>query len=82
VINVVNRHKDQPIATDIQSIVGTFTGTATISQIVGPVDNQPFTYEARDTYAPKTEQLAASGATLHYNFPAHSFTQIVVNVNR
>ena len=83
VINVVNRHKDEAIATDIQSVAGAFTGTATVNQITNDdVKNTPYTYEARDSYAPKTEQLATSGATLHYNFPAHSFTQIIVGVDR
>jgi alpha-N-arabinofuranosidase len=83
VINVVNRHKDEAITTDIQSIAGAFTGTATVSLVTSAdVANQPYTYEARDTYPPKLEQLPASGTTLHYTFPAHSFTQIVVGVTR
>ncbi len=83
IINVVNRHKTDAIATDIQNVAGTFSGTASVSQIASDdLTNKPYTYEARDTYAPKTEQLPASGSTLHYNFPAHSFTQIVVSVDR
>lgn len=82
IINVVNRHKDEAIAADIQSISGTFAGMASVSQIVGSVDNKPYTYEARDSYPPKTEQLTASGTSMHYTFSPHSFTQIVVNVNR
>ena len=82
VINVVNRHKDQAIATDIRSVTGTFAGSATVSQLVSSdIENKPYTYEARDTYAPKTEQVTANGPTFHYVFPAHSFTQIVVGVN-
>ena len=46
------------------------------------VSNKPYTYEARDTYAPKTESLSVKGATIQYLFPAHSFTQIVVGVSR
>ncbi len=83
VINVVNRHKTDAIATDIRSVAGTFAGTATVSLITSDdLDNKPYTYEARDTYPPKTEQVPASGATFHFAFPAHSFTQIVVGVNR
>jgi hypothetical protein len=83
VINVVNRHKDQAIATDLQSIGGTFAGTATLSLITSEdVTNQPYTYEARDTYAPPSEQVPASGSTFHCVFPAHSFTQIGVGVDR
>jgi alpha-N-arabinofuranosidase len=83
IINVVNRHKDEAIDTDIQSAVGKFTGNATVSQIASDdTTNKPYAYEARDTYAPKTEQVATSGATIHYDFPAHSFTQIVAGVSR
>lgn len=83
IINVVNRHKDEAIATDIQNVAGAFTGTATVSLLTSDdITNKPYTYEARDTYAPKTEQVAAQGAKLHYVFPAHSFTQIVVGVDR
>jgi len=82
VINVVNRHRDDAIATDIRSVAGTFAGPATVSQIVAAdVENKPYTYEARDSYAPQTEQVPAAGATLHYVFPARSFTQIVVDVD-
>lgn len=81
VINVVNRHKDEAITTDIRSVAGAFSGTATVSRIASAdVENKPYTYEARDSYPPKTEQIAANGATLHCVFPAHSFTQIVVNI--
>lgn len=83
VINVVNRHKDEAIATDIQTVTGSLTGNASVSLITSDdVTNKPYTYEARAGYLPKTEQLAASGSTMHYTFPAHSFTQIIVGVNR
>jgi alpha-N-arabinofuranosidase len=81
VINIVNRHKTDAIAADIQNVAGAFTGRASVSLIASDdVDNQPYTYEARDTYAPKTTELAPDGGTLHTTFPAHSFTQIVVGV--
>jgi alpha-N-arabinofuranosidase len=83
IINVVNRHKDDAIAADIASVAGTFNGTATVTQILSDdITNKPYTYEARDTYEPKVSEVAATGATLHYSFPAHSFTQIVVTLER
>jgi alpha-N-arabinofuranosidase len=82
VINVVNRHKDEAITADIRSITGTFGPTATLSQIASDdISNAPYTYEARDTYAPRVEELKTGGATMRYAFPAHSFTQIVVGVD-
>jgi len=83
VINVVNRHKDEAIATDIRSIVGTFAPTASVSLVANDdISDAPYTYAARDTYPPKVEQIATQGASLRYSFPAHSFTQIVVGINR
>jgi alpha-N-arabinofuranosidase len=83
VVNVVNRHRDEAIATDIESVAGSFEGTAEISLITSPdVDNKPYRYEDRDAYAPKMETLPASGKVLRYAFPPHSFTQIVVGVQR
>ena len=71
------------LATDIQSVTGKFSGPATVSLITSDdVTNKPYTHEARDTYVPKTEQVATQGSALHYTFPAHSFTQIVFGVNR
>lgn len=83
VINVVNRHKDEAIETDIQSVAGTFTGTAKVSQIASTdTSNKPYTYDDRDSYPPKTGEVPVSGSSLHYSFPANSFTQIVVSVDR
>lgn len=83
IINVVNRHKDEAITADMASVAGAFTGTATVTQILSDdITNKPYTYEARDTYAPKISELPAAGTTLNYSFPAHSFTQIVVRVDR
>ena len=81
IVNVVNRHKDQAIETDLQSLVGSFNGNATVSLIASDdVSNKPYTYEDRAAYPPKTEQLPAKGNTFHYVFPAHSFTQIVIGL--
>lgn len=81
VINVVNRNRDEAIATDIRSVTGTFSGVASASVIdSSDLQNKPYTYAERDTYPPKTDTFAATGATLHRVFPAHSFTQIVVSV--
>lgn len=83
IINVVNRHKDDAIAADIGSTAGTFSGTAQVTQILSDdISNKPYTYEDRDSYAPKVSEFAAGGTTLNYSFPAHSFTQIVVGMER
>ncbi|HVU25774.1 MAG TPA: alpha-L-arabinofuranosidase C-terminal domain-containing protein [Opitutus sp.] len=82
VINVVNRHETEAIATDIQSVAGAFTGTAAVSQIASAdTTNKPYTYEDRAGYPPTTATVPANGATLHYVFPANSFTQLVVSLD-
>jgi len=82
VINVVNRHKDEAIATDIRSIAGSFMGEAELSLITSAdVADAPYTYQAREGYPPKVERVATQGGVLHYSFPAHSFTQIVAKIN-
>lgn len=83
IINVVNRHKDEAITAGIQTIAGAFTGTATVTQILSDdITNKPYTFEDRDTYSPKVTEQPVSGSTIEYSFPAHSFTQIVVPVER
>jgi alpha-N-arabinofuranosidase len=83
VLNVVNRHKEQAIETQIESVAGAFKGPAEVSLITSPdVDNKPYTYENRDAYAPRTETVPAGGKTFRFAFPPHSFTQVVVGVER
>ena len=83
VLNVVNRHKDQAIEADIESVAGAFKGPAELSLITSPdVDNKPYTYENRDAYAPRTQTVPAGGKTFRFAFPPHSFTQVVVGVER
>lgn len=83
IINVVNRHKTDAIPTDIECGTGSFTGVASVSTITNEdVANKPYSYDARDTYGPKADQVPSSGQTIHYLFPAHSFTQIVVELDR
>ncbi|MGH7997307.1 MAG: alpha-L-arabinofuranosidase C-terminal domain-containing protein [Opitutaceae bacterium] len=83
VVNVVNRHKEKSVATDIQSITGRFAPTSEVSEIasVGVAD-RPYTYAERASYPPKTERIATTGSAIHYTFPPHSFTQIVVGLSR
>src|SRR5690606_10448282 len=83
IINVVNRHKDEAITAGIQTIAGAFTGTATVTQILSDdITNKTYTFEERDTSAPKVTEQPVAGSTIEYSFPAHSFTQIVVTVER
>ncbi|HEY3756124.1 MAG TPA: alpha-L-arabinofuranosidase C-terminal domain-containing protein [Opitutaceae bacterium] len=81
VINVVNRNRDEAIATDIESVTGQFSGNATVARITGDgPEDKPYSYEARDSYPPNVTVVPASGPNFRCEFPPHSLTQIVVGV--
>lgn len=78
-INVINRHQDKGIKTEIEDVKGAFTGKAAVSLIYGELGDN-FSYDKQDKYAPKTEEISLKNNKLTYTFPAHSFTQIAVKV--
>ena len=79
VVNVVNRHETKAISTEIVLQTGDFTGNAKISEVNG---NE---VTSRNT---KTEQAVSitvreikfKGNSIHYSFPAHSYTQFDIPV--
>ncbi|MCF8335176.1 MAG: alpha-N-arabinofuranosidase [Bacteroidales bacterium] len=75
-INVVNRHKDQSITTEIISSAGEFTEKAEVKVINSKDIKEPFTYEKREQYKPIVKEVKTDRDRLTYSFPAHSFTQI------
>ncbi len=79
-INVVNRSKDKTITTDIVSNSGNFTGKAEASIVNSESLTDPFVFEKQSQYLPVTKEIQVSNNKLAYTFPAHSFTQIRVNV--
>ena len=80
VINVVNRHMEEAIHTEIISDTGAFDGTATIHTINSNDVGAAYTINDQDDYIPVTSTMEAKGDSFSYSFPAHSFTQIIVNV--
>jgi len=81
-INVVNRHKDKTITSDIINNSGTFTGKAEIQLINAASLDEPFTYDKQEQYKPVTKEIKVEGNKMSYSFPAHSFTQIKVKVKK
>lgn len=81
-INVVNRHREQPITADIISITGAFKGKAHISEINRKDINSGYKYDEKEQYYPVTGEKPVKGNTLNYSFPAHSFTQIKVKIDK
>ncbi|MBN2349101.1 MAG: alpha-N-arabinofuranosidase [Bacteroidales bacterium] len=80
VINVVNRHKDKAISTEIVDSSGKFKGKATVYEMNQPDIKALFSFEKQEQYFPVVKEQAVSGSSFIYSFPAHSFTQIMVKV--
>jgi alpha-L-arabinofuranosidase len=79
-INVVNRHQDKAITTDIISSSSTFAGKAEVTLLAAASLDEPFTYDKQEQYNPVTKEVKVEGNKISCSFPAHSFTQIKVGV--
>ncbi len=77
IINVINRHKDNSIVTDILSQFGIFSGSATVFEVNGDgIKDQ----NSADEQLVKTitKEVKVKGDSFTYNFPAHSYTMIKI----
>jgi alpha-L-arabinofuranosidase len=81
-INVVNRHRDKAITTDIISTSADFTGKATTSLINSDKINDPFIFDQQAQYLPVTKEVGISNNKLSCSFPPHSFTQIKIGIKK
>jgi alpha-N-arabinofuranosidase len=81
VINVVNRHKDNAIKSEIISSAGMFSGKALASVVNQDLD-EAFTFDKKDHYTPVENEFSVKGNSFSYSFPAHSFVQIKVTVKK
>ena len=77
-INVINRHKDNAITTDIINNSGSFEGKAEATIVDNDSLTEPFTIDNKEKYIPQTKEVKIEGNKITYSFPAHSFTQIKV----
>jgi len=82
IINVVNRHKDKAITADIISESGEFTFKAEAALVAGNTLNDAFTYDRQSQYIPETKVINTDKNRISYSFPAHSFTQIKVEIRK
>ncbi len=79
-INVVNRHKDKAITTEVVANSGEFTGKAEVNVITEEELKDPFTFGKQDQYEPAIKEVSTKKNTLTFSFPEHSFTQIKVKI--
>ncbi|HPG39407.1 MAG TPA: alpha-L-arabinofuranosidase C-terminal domain-containing protein [bacterium] len=81
-INVLNRHKDNAITADIVNTSGTLSGKAIATLINSVSLNEPFVFDKQKEYIPVSKEIAIKGNKMSCSFPAHSFTQIKVTVEK
>lgn len=77
VINVVNRHKDDALSTDIIAQTGTFRGPFQVFEVNGPDIKATNGFDAEPVKTVRQADLDVSGASFRHEFPAHSFTQLI-----
>lgn len=75
VLNVVNRHRDQPIDAEFEAEDKQFSGSFEVAEVNGPDIKAENTFGAT-TVKSARKSVAASGRKMRYSFPPHSYTMI------
>jgi alpha-N-arabinofuranosidase len=80
VVNVINKNEIKAIATDIVLQSGEYTGSAKAYEINGATLSST---NIRDKEEVKiaSKDVRFKGNTIHYSFPPHSLTQVVIPLN-
>ena len=81
-INVVNRNKDKAMTAEIICSSGTFTGKAESQLLDASSLDEPFTFDKQKQYVPVTKEIKVEGNIISCAFPAHSITQIEVEIKK
>jgi len=76
IINVVNRHKDKAITTDIISQKGIFDGEFEAYEVNGPNIKATNDFDEINVQTEQKSSIQANGSEMTYTFPAHSYTLI------
>ncbi|HLI85341.1 MAG TPA: alpha-L-arabinofuranosidase C-terminal domain-containing protein [Bryobacteraceae bacterium] len=80
VVNVVNRHKDQPIETELELEDKQFAGPANVTEVNGPDIKAENNFDASPV-KPVERSVPAQGKTLRYSLPPHSYTMLRAQVS-
>jgi alpha-L-arabinofuranosidase len=75
VLNVVNRHQDQAVETEIVLQDKQFAGPVEVAEVNGP-DIKSENDFGKTTVQAESKSAKADGKTLRYRFPAHSYTML------
>jgi len=75
VLNVVNRHRDQPLETEFEVEDKQFSGPLEITEVNGPDIKSENNFDSVNV-KPVQHSMAAQGRKLPYRFPPHSYTML------
>jgi alpha-N-arabinofuranosidase len=75
VVNVVNRHKDQPVEADLLLEDKRFSGPVEVSEVNGPDIKSENNFDSAPVLAVE-RSTSAEGGTLRFRFAPHSFTML------
>jgi len=77
VVNVVNRHETNALASDVVLQSGEFTGHATIKEVNGSAVTATNT-KTQQGVTIASKEIQFQGNKMSYSFPAHSLTQMLI----
>ena len=75
ILNVVNRHLDQPIEAEVQSQKGEFGGSFEVAEVNGPDIKAENDFGSTRVQTMR-KSIAARGDRFTYRFPPHSYTML------
>lgn len=81
IIAVMNRHKDQPIETAIETQEGVFNGKFSVYEVNGNDVKDQNDFGAEKVKTVEKPQVSAKGKKMTYAFPPHSFTLLKGKLN-
>ncbi|NMC41206.1 MAG: alpha-N-arabinofuranosidase, partial [Bacteroidales bacterium] len=80
IISVVNRHKDQPVKTDIICQTGQFAGPVRVFEVNGPDIKSVNDFGSENVRTVIKPDIQAKGTNLTYSFPPHSLTMLIAKI--
>jgi alpha-L-arabinofuranosidase len=80
VVNVVNRHKEKTITTEIINQSGSFLGKPLVNEINATNLNEVFSFDKQQQYIPVIKSIMVRDNKIVYSFPPHSFTQMIIKL--
>jgi alpha-L-arabinofuranosidase len=80
-INVINRHQNQTISSDVIGYNNNFRGSAQVTIVNTDSLEETFSFDKQASYIPAVKDIPLTNNRITCTFPPHSFTQIKVSVD-